>query len=70
LLLDGEAQALTRKAIEAALAGDIMAMRRLCLERILPARRSRIDNRKFRTHFHGRAPASRRPQMASFCRPN
>ena len=39
-LLDGEAEALTRKAIEAALNGDTVAMR-LCLERILPARRSR-----------------------------
>ena len=39
-LLDGEAEALTRKAIEAALGGDTTAMR-LCLERILPARRSR-----------------------------
>jgi hypothetical protein len=39
-LLDGEAEALTRKAIEAALGGDTTAMR-LCLERILPPRRSR-----------------------------
>ena len=39
-LLDGEAEALTRKAKEAALGGDTTAMR-LCLERILPARRSR-----------------------------
>ena len=39
-LLDGEAEALTRKAIEAALGGDTTAMR-LCMERILPARRSR-----------------------------
>src|SRR6516162_10640502 len=39
-LLDGEAQALTRKAIELALAGDTVALR-LCLERIMPARKSR-----------------------------
>ena len=39
-LLDGEAQALTRKAIELALAGDTTALR-LCLERIMPARKSR-----------------------------
>jgi hypothetical protein len=39
-LLDGEAQALTRKAIELALAGDTTALR-LCLERIVPARKSR-----------------------------
>ena len=40
-LLDGEAGALTRKAIELALNGDLGAIR-LCLERILPARRSRV----------------------------
>jgi hypothetical protein len=35
LLLDGEAEALTRRAVELALAGDGMALR-LCLERIIP----------------------------------
>ena len=39
-LLDGEAQALTRKCIEMAKAGDTMALR-LCLERIIPPRRDR-----------------------------
>jgi len=39
-LLDGEAEALTRKAVELALAGDSAALR-LCLERILPIRRER-----------------------------
>ncbi len=39
-LLDGEAEALSRKAIEMALAGDGVALR-LCLERLLPARRDR-----------------------------
>jgi hypothetical protein len=39
-LLDGEAEALTRKAIELALAGDGIALR-LCLDRILPPRRER-----------------------------
>lgn len=39
-LLDGEAEELTRKAIELAKAGDGAALR-LCLERILPARRDR-----------------------------
>jgi hypothetical protein len=34
-LLDGEAEALTRKVIEMALAGDSAALR-LCLDRILP----------------------------------
>ena len=39
-LLDGEAEALTRKAVELALAGDAMALK-LCLERILPPARER-----------------------------
>ncbi len=39
-LLDGEAEALTRRAVEAALGGDMVAMR-LCLERICPPRRDR-----------------------------
>ena len=34
-LLDGEAEALTRKAIELALDGDTTALR-LCLERLMP----------------------------------
>ena len=37
-LLDGEAEALTRKAVEMALAGDTVALR-LCLERIAPPRK-------------------------------
>lgn len=37
-LMDGEAEALSRKAIEMAKAGDSVALR-LCLERILPPRR-------------------------------
>ena len=40
-LLDGEAQALTRKAIDKALDGDMVALR-LCLERLLPPRRDRL----------------------------
>ena len=39
-LLDGEAEALTRKAVELALAGDIAALR-LCLDRVLPPRKDR-----------------------------
>ena len=39
-ILDGEADALARKAIELALAGDTVALR-LCLERIAPAKRER-----------------------------
>lgn len=37
-LLEGEAEALTRKAVERALEGDTAALR-LCLERIAPARK-------------------------------
>ena len=37
-LLDGEAEALTRKAVEIALEGDTTALR-LCLERIAPAKK-------------------------------
>jgi hypothetical protein len=39
-LLDGEAEALTRKVIELALEGDTVALR-LCLERLAPPRRDR-----------------------------
>jgi hypothetical protein len=39
-MLDGEAEALTRKAVELALGGDASALR-LCLERILAPRRGR-----------------------------
>ena len=40
VLLDGEVESLTRKAVEMALAGDTTALR-LCLDRIAPARRDR-----------------------------
>lgn len=39
-LLEGEAEAVTRKAVELAKAGDTTAIR-LCLERIMPVRRDR-----------------------------
>ena len=39
-LLEGEGEAITRKAIELAKKGDIQALR-LCLDRILPPRRER-----------------------------
>ena len=39
-LLDGEAEQITRKAIDLALGGDVVALR-LVLERILPPRRDR-----------------------------
>lgn len=40
VLLDGEGEALTRRAVELALEGDTMALK-LCLERIVPRRKSR-----------------------------
>ena len=40
MLLDGEAEALTRKAVELALAGDPAALR-LCLDRTVAPRRER-----------------------------
>ena len=39
-ILDGEAEALTRKAIELAKEGDMQALR-LCLDRLLPPRKDR-----------------------------
>src|SRR5436305_11896426 len=42
-LLDGEAEGLTRKAIEAALGGDTAALR-LCIDGIVPPRRERPIN--------------------------
>ena len=43
LLLDGEAEALSRKAIELALAGDALALK-LCLDRIVaPQRRRAVE---------------------------
>ncbi len=39
-LLDGEAEALTRKAIDKALDGDVTALR-LCMERLCPPRKMR-----------------------------
>ena len=39
-LLDGEAETLTRKAIEKAMDGDMTALR-LCLDRIAPVRKDR-----------------------------
>jgi hypothetical protein len=39
-LLDGEAETLTRKAVDMAKAGDIQALR-ICLDRIAPARKDR-----------------------------
>tara|TARA_B100000315_G_C14532625_1_gene566970 strand:+ start:851 stop:1276 length:426 start_codon:yes stop_codon:yes gene_type:complete len=40
-LLDGQAEALTQKAVDMALGGDTVALR-LCLERICPPRKDRL----------------------------
>ena len=40
ILLEGEAEALTRKAVDLALKGDPMALR-LCVDRLIPPRRGR-----------------------------
>jgi hypothetical protein len=40
VLLEGEVEALTRKAVELALEGDTMALK-LCLDRVVPRRKSR-----------------------------
>jgi hypothetical protein len=40
ILLDGQAEALTSKAVELALGGDMAALR-LCMDRILPPRKDR-----------------------------
>src|SRR4051812_29118501 len=42
-LLDGQATALTQKAIDLALTGDMAALR-LCLDRIIPARKGSTRN--------------------------
>jgi hypothetical protein len=55
-LLDGEAEALTRKAIELGLAGDMMALR-LCMDRIVPPRKDR--------HIAFPLPAMKRPADAA-----
>lgn len=40
-LLEGEGEALARKAVEMALGGDVMALR-LCLERLVPVRKDAV----------------------------
>jgi hypothetical protein len=60
-LLEGEAEMLTRKAIELGLSGDTTALR-LCLERLMPPRRW-----KTRTLSTG---SLTRPHGSCQCRPN
>jgi uncharacterized protein DUF5681 len=56
-LLDGDTEALTRKAIELAKAGDLVALR-LCLDRICPPRKERLL-RLARAEHRGRCEACR-----------
>jgi hypothetical protein len=57
-LLDGEFEALTRKAVELALAGDPTALR-LCLERLLSPRRERAIRFRLPSLATARREASR-----------
>jgi len=74
MLLDGEATALTRKAVELALAGDQAALR-LCLDRTVAPRRERaVDPRRRRRlgrdksgQRRGRAPAPLPQARGSRC---
>ena len=62
-LLEGEAEAITRKAIELAKAGDGPALR-LCLDRIAPARRTAPSPSRCQTSK--RLPTQRRrPRQSS-----
>jgi hypothetical protein len=61
LALDARAEALAEKAIDMALDGDVLAMR-LCLERLLPARRER------RMTIELPAPAAAQDITAGFAR--
>jgi hypothetical protein len=56
-LLEGEAQALGRKAIEVALTGDVQALR-LCLDRIAPLRRARVSVELPELHSAADLPAA------------
>lgn len=47
-LLDGEAEALTRKAVELALEGNVQALK-LCIERLVPPRKERTIDVKLPT---------------------
>jgi hypothetical protein len=58
-LLDGRAKALTEKAIEKALTGDVFALR-LCMERMMPVRRERSLT------LHLPAPATAQDITAGF----
>ena len=57
-LIEGEADALVRKVIELAIAGDVAALK-ICLDRILPARRDRS--------VHFKVPVTKDADMVTAC---
>ena len=72
-LLDGEAETLTRKAIELAKTGDVTALR-LCLDRIAPVRKDRLAGGLFHKSPRGvifgtRAGGAAVDNTASHCVP-
>jgi hypothetical protein len=66
-LLAGEAEALTRKAVEMALAGDPLALR-LCLERALPRCRERAVKFRLPRIAAARAEQTEGPSPQDVCR--
>ena len=66
-LLDGEADALTRKAIELARAGDMQALK-LCMDRIVPPRRDRPVSFML-PKIEGPADVNRRSNLTPHRRP-
>jgi hypothetical protein len=62
-LLSGQAERLTRKCIELALAGDTIALR-LALERICPPRRDRVANFALRPIHSARDAAEAQSDLA------
>lgn len=64
-LLDGEAETITRKAIELAKQGDLTALR-LCLDRIVPPRRDRSVHLKIPA-LNSTAEASQAMAAIIFC---
>ena len=67
-LLDGQAQALTQKAIDFALSGDMPALR-LCLDRILPPRKDRPVSFTLPEINSARVPRRSSPPCLALWRP-
>jgi hypothetical protein len=67
-LLDGQAEAITQKAIDLALDGDLVALR-LCLERVLPTRRERRVSFEMPTWSRRKTRLRPWPQLSPRSRP-